>query len=164
MPSLASHAKEDDERYGEQQAEYHGPVGQSRNQIMAVPDEPHIQWRGKQDRVQDDDHDDPIEHDGDRLDVAETRRANAASYLVVFQNHREEETTRGGEHPCGAELEAGLQALVIRGEREQSEEQKCHSDSEDEMFKERAGEVAIEDEVEVELGKLLVFSGIANPE
>ena len=32
------------------------------------------------------------------------------------------------------------------------------------MFEKRAGEVSIEDEIEVELGKRLVFSGITDPE
>ena len=62
-------------------------------------------------------HDDSVQDDGDRLDVAEALRANTAAYLVVFQDHREKETTRGAEHPRGAELEAALQVLVVRRER-----------------------------------------------
>ena len=52
----------------------------------------------------------PYQDDGNRLDVAEALRVNTGAYLVVFQDDREKETTRAGEHPRGTQLEAALQA------------------------------------------------------
>src|SRR5688500_17790802 len=94
------------ERQGEQQTQQDRPVEQHGQDVVLVLDQPEMERRGEEDRVQRDAKDRQVEEEWQSLQIRELTGRDDVADLVVLEDDREQESRAGAEHPERRDPEA----------------------------------------------------------